>query len=155
MNPAAVFRSTADYTRSHRVEVPTYATLAGVITQAFSQLEAQTTEQLRQFLTPTMQERLNTLGEWEDEGLDQDSSNTTGWRYRVTRFMRPQEVMKPSAIQENVQDYIWLKQTYHLLQPMLDVLALSDEMIQYYAGFVLWARHHQIFPADESKALAG
>ena len=150
MNPAAVFRSTADYVRSHRIEVPTYAMLAGVITQAFRQLEAQTTEQLRQFLTATMQERLDTLGEWEDERPEPNTSVTTGWRYRLTRFKRPQEVMKPSAIRENVQDYTWLKQTYQLLRPVLEVLTLSDEMIQYYAGFVLRARHHQIFTAEEA-----
>lgn len=152
MNSAAVFRSTADYVRSHRVEVPTYAMLAGVVTQAFRQLEAQMTDQLRQFMTPTIQERLNTLGEWEREPSDQNSSNTTGWRYRLTRFKRPQEVMRPSAIRENVRDYTWLKQTYQLLRPILDVLSLSDEMIQYYAGFVLRARHHQIFAAEEVPA---
>ena len=57
--------------------------------------------------------------------------------------------MRPSAIRENVQDYVWLQQTHGLLQPVLELLTLTGEMIQYYAGFVLRARHHQIFTAGE------
>lgn len=164
MNPVAVFRSTADYVRAHRIEVPTYAALAGVVTQAFRLVETQISHQLHQYLTPAMQQRLDALGEWDNNGPSQRKSDQPQppgtepdtvaalWRYRLTRFKRSQEVMKPSVIRENVQAYSWLKQTYFLLQPVLEALMLSDEMIQYYAGFVLRARHHQIFPTGESGA---
>ena len=35
MNPVAIFRSTANYVRAHRIEVPTYAALTSVVTQTF------------------------------------------------------------------------------------------------------------------------
>lgn len=35
MNPVAVFHSGADYIRAHRWEMPTYATLVGLVTEAF------------------------------------------------------------------------------------------------------------------------
>jgi TnpA family transposase len=156
MNPVAVFRSTADYVRSHCIEVPTYALLASVITSAFRFIEAQTSDQLRQFLTPAMQQRLDTLGDWdEDKMLPKDNVSSADpaanvWRYRLTRLKRTQETMRPSVIRHTVQDYGWLKQTYSLLQPVLVGLGLTDEMIQYYAGFVLRARHHQLFTAAET-----
>ena len=51
MNPVAVFRTVADYLRSHRWEVPTYATLAGLVTEAFRAVEQQLTIQLASLLT--------------------------------------------------------------------------------------------------------
>ena len=39
MNPVAVFHSAADYIRAHRWEVPTYAALAGLVTEAFRTVE--------------------------------------------------------------------------------------------------------------------
>ena len=43
MNPVAVFHSAADYLRAHRWEVPTYAALVGLVTEAFRTLEQQLT----------------------------------------------------------------------------------------------------------------
>ena len=52
MNLVAVFRSAADYIRAHRWEVPTYAALAGLVTEAFRTVEQQLTTQLAHYLIP-------------------------------------------------------------------------------------------------------
>ena len=61
MNPVAVFRTAADYLRAHRWEVPTYATLAGLVTGAFRTVEQQLTTQLACLLTPDLRQQLDAL----------------------------------------------------------------------------------------------
>lgn len=61
MNPVAVFRTAADYLHSYRWGVPTYATLAGLVTEAFRAVEQQLTAQLAGLLTPDFCQQLDAL----------------------------------------------------------------------------------------------
>ena len=61
MNSVAVFRSAAEYIRSHRLQLPTYAALAAVVTQAFRAVEQQLLTQLPQELSPALRQELDAL----------------------------------------------------------------------------------------------
>lgn len=61
MNPVAVFRSAVDYLRARRWELPTYAALAGVFTEAFRTVEQQLTAQLALHLTPAVRQQFDAL----------------------------------------------------------------------------------------------
>jgi hypothetical protein len=61
MHPVAVFHSAADYIRTHRWELPTYAALAGLVTEAFRTVEQHLTTQLAHHLTPAVRQQLDAL----------------------------------------------------------------------------------------------
>ena len=52
VSPSAVFGSLCEFIRTHRIEVPTYYTLAVLITGAFNEFELNLFTLLRQELTP-------------------------------------------------------------------------------------------------------
>lgn len=104
MNPAAVFRAAADFVYSQRVEVPTFATLATLVTRAFRTVEQQLLAALAQHLMPAVRQQLDALFIPEEDG-PADAHRP----YRLTRLKRSREVMRPSAIRGNVQDYLLLQ----------------------------------------------
>jgi hypothetical protein len=53
-HPVAAFRAAADYLRSQRWEVPTYGTLAGLVTEAFRTVERHSCRPLAQHLLPAV-----------------------------------------------------------------------------------------------------
>ena len=61
MNPVAVFRTAVDALRARRWELPTYAALAGVITETFRTVEEQLMTQLAPHLRPAVRQQLDAL----------------------------------------------------------------------------------------------
>jgi hypothetical protein len=51
---------------------------------------------------------------------------------------------QPSAIRANISDYKILKKYYEKMKPLLPLLDISDEMIRYYAQFVLRSQVFQV-----------
>ncbi|SHM24284.1 Tn3 family transposase [Hymenobacter psychrotolerans] len=148
MNPTAVFRSAVDYLRAHRWEVPSYATLAGVVTEAFRAVEQQVTARLAQHLTPALCAQLDALFATEDAAPAERNRP-----YRLTTLKRTLELMRPAAIRTNVQDYIVLKALFVQLQPLVQALDLSEDMIRYYARYVERAQVFQVRQQSEKKYL--
>lgn len=139
MNPVAVFRSTADYIRTHRVEVPAYATLALLVTQAFKRVDEQLVHLIELHLADSVRGKLDEL--LEVEGALEGSPHKP---YRLTLLKRNLELMKPTAIRANVEHFIQLGILYQMLQPIIAKLQLSDEMMHYYARFVLRSQVFQV-----------
>ncbi len=148
MNPALVFRSLAEYIRTHRIELPTYAALALVVTEGFRQVEEENQMLLNRHLTEAMLEKLDTL-------LVVDSSQQAlpNKPYRITLLKKSFEVMRPAAIRSNIADYLLLKEMYILLRPLLEQLRLSDEMIHYYARLVIRLQVFQLLKQEHRKYL--
>ncbi|MDJ1470344.1 DUF4158 domain-containing protein [Xanthocytophaga flava] len=139
MNPLAVFRSIADYIRTHRIEVPAYATLALLLTEAFKRVDAELTDMMDLYLTEQERNKLDQL--LEIEGTTEGSSHKP---YRLTLLKRNLELMKPTAIRTNVDHFLQLGELFHSLQLVVEKLQLSDEMIQYYARFVIRSKVFQV-----------
>lgn len=148
MNLLAVFRSAADYLRAHRWEVPSYATLAGVVPDAFRTVEQQVTTSLAQHLTPGLCQQLDALFTTEDAAPAERNRP-----YRLTTLKRTLELMRPAAIRANVQDYAVLKALFGQLQPLVQALGLSEEMVRYYARYVERAQVFQVQQQTDKKYL--
>jgi TnpA family transposase len=64
--------------------------------------------------------------------------------YKISRYKTMIELMKLSAIRENMIKLKELKELYHLLIELINSLKLSDELIEYYANYVLSAHVFQV-----------
>lgn len=147
MNPSLVFRSVAEYIRFHRIEVPSYAALASVITEAFKRVEEEIHALLTSHLHPLIRQKLDALLEVDPSHLLPNKP------YRLTLLKRSLENARPSAIKSNVADYLLLKEHYLMLKPLLEALDLSDEMVSYYAQFVIRAQIFQVVKQENRKYL--
>jgi len=148
MNPVAVFRTAADYLLSHRWEVPTYATLASVVTEAFRTVELQLTTQLAGLLTPGLRQQLDALFTTVEEAPAHSHRP-----YRLTMLKRSLELMRPAAIRANVQDYAVLQALFAQVHPVVQALALSEELVRYYARYVERAQIFQVQQQADKKYL--
>ena len=148
MNPVAVFHSAADYLRARRWEVPTYATLAGIVTEAFRTVEEQLNTQLALHLTPTVRQQLDALFTTEA-----DEPAHPHRPYRLTTLKRSLELMRPAAIRANVQDYAVLQALFAQVHPVVQALDLSEEVVRYYARYVERAQVFQVRHQADKKYL--
>ncbi len=148
MNPVAVFRSAADYIRAHRWEVPTYAALAGLVTEAFRAVEQQLTTQLADLLTPDLRQQLDALFTTAEEAPAHAHRP-----YRLTTLKRSLELMRPAASRANVQDYTVLHGLFTQVRPVVQALDLSEEVVRYYARYVERAQVFQVQQQADKKYL--
>ncbi|GAA4394137.1 Tn3 family transposase [Hymenobacter koreensis] len=148
MNPVAVFHSAADYIRAHRWEVPTYAALAGLVTEAFRTVEQQLTTQLGHHLTPAVRQQLDALFTTPEEAPAHSHRP-----YRLTTLKRSLELMRPMATRANVQDYAVLQTLFAQVYPVVQALDLSEEVVRYYARYVERTQVFQVQQQADKKYL--
>ena len=150
MNPVAVFRSLVDFLLGHRWEIPTYAMLAGLVTEAFRTVEQRLGDQLTQLLTPDLRQQLDGL--LLPEG-DEAGPAHAHRPYRLTTLKRSLELMRPAAIRANVRDFALLHRLFQQLQPVVKALELSEEVVRYYARYVERAQVFQVQQQPDKKYL--
>lgn len=135
-SPSKVFYSLTTYLRSHRIEIPTYFALASIITDAFRQRDSLLISLIEKNLSEDIQKIFDKM-----LSIDENSSEKT---YLLTQLKKSQELMKPTAIRANIADYKYLKVIYKQINPLLTQMDISDEMIHYYAQFVIRSQVFQV-----------
>jgi|GEM_PF-2060122 len=135
-NTRAVFYSLTWFLRSNQIEIPAYFTIANVLTQAIRKRDIQLMEIIRQNLSPQLQEIFEKMLSINEESNEK--------RYLLTQLRKSHEQMKPNAIRANMKEYKSLKEYYRQVKPLLPLLDISDEMIHYYAQFVLRSQVFQV-----------
>lgn len=147
LKPPLVFKTQADFIRSHRTEVPSYNRLAGIVMEAFKELDKKLALLITEYMDEELKCQLDTLLTVA-EVADVDSGQKP---FLLTVLKRSKEVMKPIIIKATIAEYVLLKKLYQACSPVVKVLAPTKEMIEYYAGFVLRAQVFQINQQEKRK----
>ena len=137
-SPASIFRSLCDYIRSQGIEVPSYNTLAVIITQTLQSFEKILLERI---ITDSTSGQIAALDSLFDKLPDEVLGRNT---YKISRYKTMVELMKLSAIRENMIKFKEPKELYHLLIGLINSLKLSDELIEYYANYVISSHVFQV-----------
>ena len=138
ISPSSIFRPLCDFIRSHSIEIPAYHTLATLITHTIRTFEKSLLETIETQLSPQQKIALDSLFEkLPDETLGRHT-------YKILRYKSLIELMKLSAIRSNMNTLKELKELYYLLVSLINNLHLSEELIEYYAQYVLAADVFQI-----------
>ncbi len=135
-NPRNIFYLLASFLRSNQVEVPAYFTLASILTEAIRNRDRHLMKIIQENITPELQESFERM-----LSINEDSNEKN---YLLTQLRKSRELMRPQAIKANLKDYKTLKQYYNQVLALLPLLDISDEMIQYYARFVLRSQVFQV-----------
>ena len=112
--------------------------MAVIITQTLQSFEKILLEKI---ITDSTTAQITALDGLFDKLPDEVLGRNT---YKISRYKTMVELMKLSAIRENMIKLKELKELYHLLIGLINSLKLSDELIEYYANYVLSAHVFQI-----------
>jgi hypothetical protein len=153
LKPAAVFDYLVLYLHEHRLELPTYYTLADVITRALLAFEKRLLHRLQQHLHPGEQRLLDRLLAADDHNETAAGETDADRRYPLTFLKRIHQGLRAGEIRERVTHFASLRQLFAQLQPLWQRLRLSDQAITYYAEYVLRAQAAQLYRRDERRYL--
>ena len=112
--------------------------MAVIITQTLQSFEKILLERI---ITDSTSGQIAALDSLFDKLPDEVLGRNT---YKISRYKTMVELMKLSAIRENMIKFKEPKELYHLLIGLINSLKLSDELIEYYANYVLSAHVFQV-----------
>lgn len=150
LKPSAVFDYLVLFLHEHRLELPTYNTLADLITRALLAFEKRLLHRLQQHLQPGEQHLLDRLLAAADPDAREAEADR---RYPLTFLKRIRQGLRAGEIRERVTHFASLRQLFEQLQPLWQRLRLSDQAITYYAEYVLRAQAAQLYRRDERRYL--
>ncbi|RPD44082.1 Tn3 family transposase [Hymenobacter sediminis] len=150
LKPSTVFDYLVLFLHEHRLELPTYNTLADLITRALLAFEKRLLHRLQQHLQPGEQRLLDRLLAADDPDAREADADR---RYPLTFLKRIRQGLRAGEIRERVTHFASLRQLFEQLQPLWQRLRLSDQAITYYAEYVLRAQAAQLYRRDERRYL--
>src|SRR5260370_15905324 len=136
-----------------KVEIPSYYTLAVLITDEFRTYEKRLLSAIEKGLSAEDKQLLDSLLQVDEAYLANDKQDLKIKRYAITLLKRPNQSTKPAKIKENIQDLLTLKDLFEKLQTQVGRLPLSPDMIRHYATIVIKAKIFQIARRDEKRYL--
>ena len=126
-----VFLSTIDFCWQNKIELPSYNTLAVILTNSYNHFESDLINVLTNKLTSTHREKLSQL-----VTIEKTSTNKKMQRSQITLIKHINQSLRPSDIQENVSAFNLLKELFLEFKPIIDELILSDQATEYFATWV-------------------
>jgi TnpA family transposase len=147
MKPKLVFLSLVQYLQSKKIELPSFRTLAFILSAAIKDLENQLFKTLEVQLTDSQRSLLDTLL------TPQKTDKLIRNQYRITSLKKSNQSQQASKVRENVQDLIELSDLYFKMENLITSLNMSSEMISYYAQVVIKSKVNQIAKRNEHRYL--
>ena len=143
MRPKMMLLEAIQWLIHHRIVLPGYTTLAGVIGLAITRHKRHLLTLVNTHLTERQQQRLDSL-------LEQTADPETGTpafpahRYRLTLLKKFHHSTKPARIKANVTDWCLLEELYQEVESVIHALGLSHDALSYYAHAVIKAEIFQV-----------
>ncbi len=151
--PRLMFLSLVDFLRQKKIEVPTYHAISNIITRSLRDFEKDLVFLLEQNLSEQDRQILEELLKEEDEYIDGTKKNLKLKRYRLSSLKRSNQSAKPSQIKENIGDLKALYTLFQKLEPVIERLNLSPEIIEYYAQIVIKSKIFQMHQRESKRHL--
>src|SRR3990172_5838286 len=128
IKPKLMFLSLIDFIRQKKIEVPSYNILSEIITNVLKHFEKELISSIEKHITPKEKNLLNNLLEFDEKYLT-------------------------DKIKENIEDLECLKALFDELNPIIEQLDLTPEIIMYYSQIVVKSQVFQINRREDKKYL--
>jgi len=153
IKPRLMFMSLVDFLKSQMIEIPNYHTFAEIITDALRYFERTLIENIQNRLSIDEKQLLDKLLEVGEEYTDGDKQGAKIKRYKITLLKKSHQSTKPSKIKANIKDLQCLEDLFKEIEPVINSLNLSSELIQYYAQVVIKSQIFQTSRREDRKYL--
>ena len=136
LKPKLIFWRCVDVIIREHIQLPNYHLLADMILTALNQRKKDLAAVIDEELRPDDRALLDGL--FKQEGTDKYA------RYKLTLLKKLSQSTKPAKIKERTDDLAYITELYDSLEPVLPVLNLGHEGIQYFANSVIKADIFQL-----------
>ncbi|APD08189.1 transposase for transposon Tn1546 [Flavobacteriaceae bacterium UJ101] len=140
LKPKAIFYSLIDFLEEHKVEQPRYYVFAETISKALNAFEVNLTNQLDEILT---EDKKKTLDDLIALPVSTDEKITAKNPYLITKLKKPIQSKATKKIQASMKEFLIVKDLYQSYGSTLHQMGLSEELLNYYASWVIKAEHIQ------------
>lgn len=146
LSPKQVFSTAIELCWKNKIEIPSYNTLAVIITTAYNGYEKKLLKILSAHLPYKLKSLLNKI-------MLGKTTQNSGNRPPITLFKKINQSLRPSDICESVSTFSFFKECFEVLQPIIEKLNLSAQSTEYLATWVQKAKTFQLnqFP-NKNKA---
>ena len=129
LKPKLIFWRCIDILIRERAQIPAYYQLSELILKAVNQRKKDLTAVIRRELSGEAKLLL--------DGLFIQETDSSYARYKLTLLKKLSQSTKPTQIKERASDLLYISELYDNLKPLLPVLDLGYEGIQYFANSVI------------------
>ena len=140
LNPREIFYALLDYLDGKRIEVPGYYTFAEVITKSLNLFENNLIKIIDNALTS---EQKNILDGFMDLLVNNNLELSAKNPYLITYFKKAEQSTTPGKIKQSLDDFKQIKELHDTFSDFFKSGLISNELINYYAIWVLKAEHIQ------------
>lgn len=141
----AIFQGLLDFLYLKKIEIPSYNLLAEIITNTVNDYEKDLLSKLLKYLNS---ERKSLL----DDLLEKiETERTQGKNYKLTKLKRFEYSTRPQKIKDNIDSLKVFKKIFESIDEIIKVMNLSQETIEYYAGYTISANSSQLKTKKDKK----
>lgn len=148
LRPKDIFHSLLDFLEERRIERPKYYVFAEAISTALNSFESDLVLRTGKLLTDELKDLLDGLMSLPSNPDEINPQNP----YLITKLKKPDQRMAVGRIRESLEDFNVIKELHTELKGSIENLAISKELLNYYAVWVIKAEHIQ-FDSISSKPL--
>lgn len=135
-----IFYDLIDFLVKNKIEIPKYYSLVELITQGFKSFEKELLSIVDNALSEEQKELLDGfMYLLRDNKLEPSAQNP----YLITHLKKAEQTITPAKIKESLEDFNYIQELYKKLSDFYDFNLISNELINYYAIWVLKAEHIQ------------
>ena len=147
LRPKEIFDALLDYLEERRIEVPRYYLFAEVITKSLNLFENNLIDIIDQTLTVQQKEILDHF-----MNLPVDSSQSLSAKnpYLMTYLKNTEQSAAPGKIKQSLEDFYHIKCLHDHFSDFFKSGLISNELINYYAIWVLKAKYLQFDSIDDA-----
>ncbi len=153
IKPRLIFMSLVDFLRGKKVEIPNYNTFAEIISDALRDFEKFLITTIEKRLSIEDKQLLDELLKFGEEYLEGGKQDARIKRYKITLLKKTNQSTRPSRIKENIRDLQCIQSLFQKIEPVIEGLNLSSELIQYYAQVVIKSRGFQMSRQENRRYL--
>ncbi|MEA1972187.1 MAG: Tn3 family transposase, partial [Candidatus Cloacimonadota bacterium] len=146
LKPRLIFMSLIDFLQTNKIQIPSYNTLAEIITQSLKIFERKLVQTIKDSLTEKETKLI-------DELFEKENSESATGPYSLTAMKTHSHSVRAGKIKENIADYKYLEKLFMVIFFVLGKIKLTPNIIKYYADVVFRSQVFQISRRDENKYL--
>ena len=146
LKPREIFDALLDYLNEKRIEIPRYYVFADVITKALNLFENSLIDIIDQTLTGHQKEILD---HFMYLPVDSHQPPSTKNPYLLTQLKNVEQSVTPMNIKQSLEDFHQIKSPHEQFSDFFKSDVISNELINYYAIWVIKAEHIQFDAIDD------
>ena len=147
LKPKEIFDALLNFLEEKRIEVPRYYVFAEVITKSLNLFENNLISIIDRTLTTHQKEELDQFMNLPVDGSQAPSASNP---YLITNLKNVEQSVTPGKIKESLDDFRQIKYLHDQLSDFFKSDIISNELINYYAIWVLKVEHVQFDSIGET-----